>query len=212
MRGLRRICNLFAIAFLILSGMLLGCSKKAEQSAEEAEAVAAQMTAAQMEAAKEGRSAARAIITKEWRDTMRLQEAILEARAVSSKYEMQGNMKCKQTFDTAFFNTIRTVRPELADELQPKLQPNRETIDSIKRLADEKEKQKSVNGGKKASDQKSREKNKQASENKKSVDKKKQTPDNKKKTPDKKKQSAADNKKKSSDKKTETKKTSKKKS
>ena len=53
---------------------------------------------------------------------MKLQEVILDARAASSRYELEGNPKCKEIFDSAFFRTIRTVRPDLADELQPQIQ------------------------------------------------------------------------------------------
>lgn len=101
-----------AIAAAAVLAIGLGsCSRQAEQ-------ISAEELAEQMEAAKEGRSAARAIITKEWADTMQLQNAILDARAKNSKYEMEGKPGCKAAFDTAFFNTIRTVRPDLADQLQ----------------------------------------------------------------------------------------------
>ena len=86
------------------------CSRQAER-------ISAEEMAMQMEAAKEGREAAKKIITREWPDTLRLQEAILEARAANSKYDMDGKPGCKASFDTAFFNTIRTVRPDLADQL-----------------------------------------------------------------------------------------------
>lgn len=101
---------------MLLSCVLLfgieGCSRKAEQ-------ISAEELAEQMEAAKEGREAAKAIITKDWQDTMQLQMALLEARAKNSKYEIAGKTAAKAKFDSAFFGTIRTVRPELADQLQP---------------------------------------------------------------------------------------------
>lgn len=100
------------IGVFMIAGMA-SCSQKAEQ-------VAAMETADQMEAANEGRAAARAIITREWTDTMRLQEAILEARAANSKYELAGKPECQASFDTAFFHTIRTVRPDLAKALNKK--------------------------------------------------------------------------------------------
>lgn len=90
-----------------------GCSRQAEQ-------VSAEETAEQMEAAKEGREAAKAIITKNWTDTMELQMALLDARAANSKYEIEGKTKSKAKFDSAFFQTIRTTRPDLADQIQPK--------------------------------------------------------------------------------------------
>ena len=104
---------------LVVSGLVFGsitgsCSKQEEK----AEQVAAMETADQMQAAKEGREAAKAIVTRQWADTMQLQQAIVDARSKNSKYEMEGKNDCKASFDTAFFNTIRTVRPELADQLE----------------------------------------------------------------------------------------------
>lgn len=115
MKSLRLL--LAAVALCIFSGLIIGCSEKAEQ-------VADTETADQMEistperASVEGREAAKAIINRDWEDTMQLQQAILEARAINSKYEIEGNKACKAAFDTAFYNTIRTVRPDLADILQ----------------------------------------------------------------------------------------------
>ena len=111
MKGMRHFAALVFAAALLAPVAFTGCSRQAE-------AVSAEELAEQMEAAKEGRSAARAIITREWTDTMQLQQAILEARAANSKYEMAGKVRCKDSFDTAFYNTIRTVRPDLATQLQ----------------------------------------------------------------------------------------------
>lgn len=91
--------------------LLTACSEKAEQ-------ISTEELAEQMEAAKEGREAAKAIVTKNWKDTMELQLALLDARAENSKYEIAGKTACKAKFDSAFFKTIRTVRPDLADQLQ----------------------------------------------------------------------------------------------
>lgn len=87
------------------------CSKKAET-------VAANETAEQiMEAGNKARNAAKEIVSKDWPDTMQLQLAILDARAESSIYEIEGKKKCKDYFDSTFYSTIRTVRPDLADQL-----------------------------------------------------------------------------------------------
>lgn len=118
--------GVFSVAFLsfILPAFLGSCSssvknQESDSAIEKAEAVAAQETALQMEAAKEGRTAAKEIVTRNWNDTMQLQQAILDARAKNSKYELEGKEKCKAAFDTAFYNTIRTSRPDLADQLKP---------------------------------------------------------------------------------------------
>lgn len=103
-----------AAGCLILSSIALsGCSQKAEQ-------ILSDETAEQMEAGKKGRNAARQIVTQEWPDTVLLKLAILDARAEGSVYEIEGKTKCKERFDKDFFNTIRTVRPDLAKELGDK--------------------------------------------------------------------------------------------
>lgn len=104
--------KLFGIGLVTAILLVSGCSRQAEQ-------VSAEELAHQMEAAKEGREAAKAIVTKNWKDTMELQIALLDARAANSKYELEGKTECKARFDSAFFNTIRTVRPDLADQIQP---------------------------------------------------------------------------------------------
>lgn len=111
MRKVLRSLGVLMVVCLLGGTLSSSCSRKAEQ-------ISAEEMAEQMEAAKEGREAAKAIVTKEWKDTMRLQEAILEARAQNSKYDAQGKVRCKAAFDTAFFNAIRTVRPDLADKIQ----------------------------------------------------------------------------------------------
>lgn len=112
---MKSLINRIAIALLltfVMTSFFSNCSRKAEE-------ISAEEMAEQMEAAKEGREAAKQIITKNWSDTMQLQMALLEARAANSKYEMQGKTAAKAKFDSAFFGTIRTVRPDLADQLQP---------------------------------------------------------------------------------------------
>lgn len=115
MKSLRLL--LAAVTLCVFSGLIIGCSEKAEQAADTETADQIETSALET-ATVEGREAAKAIINRDWQDTMQLQQAILEARAINSKYEMEGNKACKEAFDTAFYSTIRTVRPELADILQ----------------------------------------------------------------------------------------------
>ena len=113
--------GLAAIAIVLLP-LFFSCSEKSEQAA-------ATETADQMEdtnpiaienAAIEGRNAAKEIVRKDWSDTVEMQKAVLEVRARNSRYEIEGKPRCKAAFDSAFFSTIRTVRPELAKTLDPK--------------------------------------------------------------------------------------------
>lgn len=76
-------------------------------------------TEAQIDSAKNaGREAARKIIVTEWRDSMQFQNAVLEARAEKSRYEMAKQSQCVAAFDSAFVSTIRATRPDLAKQLQ----------------------------------------------------------------------------------------------
>ena len=96
--------------FLCLSiiSFLGGCAQT-----EKTEAITAEITAAQME----GRRAAGIILGPEWKDSVKLQNALLEAKAKQSKYIIQGKPKCAEAFDSAFISTIRTVNPDLGRKL-----------------------------------------------------------------------------------------------
>lgn len=85
------------------------CGKKVEKGEE---------TEAEIEAAMiEGRETARVFVNTEWKDTMELQNRLLQARTASSKYDMAKKPRSKAAFDSAFVSTIRTVRPDVAAEL-----------------------------------------------------------------------------------------------
>lgn len=117
---MRHILTIIAAVGIFLG--LYSCSEKSEQ-------VAAVETANQLEkkdsadmatAAIEGREAAKVIVTKEWKDTAALQRAVLDARAKNSRYEMAGEKRSKAAFDSAFYSTIKTVRPDLEQALHKK--------------------------------------------------------------------------------------------
>lgn len=101
-----------ALTVLTLSA-LASCGGNASKS-EEAQETAAEIEAAQMM----GRRAAREFVNREWRDTMRLQEHLLNACAQRSKYEIEGKNRCAEAYDSAFISTVRTVRPEMAREIE----------------------------------------------------------------------------------------------
>jgi len=97
--------------------ILVSCGNSAKQKDE------IQETAAEIEAAMmKGRRSAREFVNREWRDTMRLQEHLLNACAQRSEYELAGKKKCAEAYDSAFISTIRTVRPDMARELELKQQ------------------------------------------------------------------------------------------
>lgn len=82
---------------------------------ERTEAVTAEITAAQME----GRRAAGEILGPEWKDTLKLQRALMDIKTRQSKYIIEGKPECAAAFDSTFLSTIRTVNPSLARKLQP---------------------------------------------------------------------------------------------
>lgn len=80
---------------------------------EKTEAITAEITAAQME----GRNAAKEYATKQWKDTLELQQLLLETRARQSQYTLKGDTAAARAFDEAFVSTLKTVRPDLAKHL-----------------------------------------------------------------------------------------------
>jgi hypothetical protein len=102
---------LFLLSILTLS--FTSCSNE-----EKAENVAAEETAEQMEdPVIAGRNAAKVFINREWKDTLELQNMLLEAKSKQSKYIINGEPEKAAQFDSAFISTIKTVRPSLAREI-----------------------------------------------------------------------------------------------
>lgn len=77
---------------------------------ERAENITAEMEAAQME----GRRAARDFINATWSDTLELQNKLLKARSMQSKYTIDKREECAAAFDSGFIRTLRAVRPDVA--------------------------------------------------------------------------------------------------
>lgn len=98
--------SLIVLAFA--GAALCGC-KKTEQT----EALTAEIEAAQIE----GRNAAREFVNREWKDTMELQNRLLQVRSMQSKYEEARMPEAAAAFDSTFVSTLRTVRPDVAREL-----------------------------------------------------------------------------------------------
>ena len=105
-------------ALLLLLPVVSSCSEKAEEASAQETADQMESAADLREAERRGRDAAKYVVNNNWTDSMQLQNAVLQARAENSEYEMAGKKKCKEHFDSAFYSTIRTVRPDLADKLQ----------------------------------------------------------------------------------------------
>lgn len=103
----------FLPAMLLAMALLPSCSSKGEEEA-------AQASAAELEhAMMKGREAARVFVNTTWKDTIQLQNQLLEASAKRS--EFAGHPELEQKFDSAFISTVRTVRPAVAEELEKKL-------------------------------------------------------------------------------------------
>lgn len=68
-------------------------------------------------AVMQGRSDARRIINREYKDSMEFHGALLEANARKSAYDLEEKPKCEAAYDSAFISTIRTTRPDLARQL-----------------------------------------------------------------------------------------------
>lgn len=92
--------------------VMSSCSGCAET--EHTEEITAEITAAQME----GRSAARSFVNREWKDSTKLQQLLIEAKSRRGKYIDEGKPECAAAYDSAFISTIRAVRPELARSIE----------------------------------------------------------------------------------------------
>ena len=98
----------------IVALMSASCSSKGEQAEVKEEA-------AQIEAAHiDGRETARVFISRQYKDSLELQHQLVESDSRRSKYDSLP--RCLAAFDSAFISTVRTVRPEVAEELQ-KMRP-----------------------------------------------------------------------------------------
>ncbi len=98
---------------LAVAALATGCSTRGEQAEVKEEA-------AQIEEAHiGGREAARAFVSKHFKDSLELQQALVEAGAQRAKYDSLP--RSRAAYDSAFISTVRTVRPEIADQLQRRL-------------------------------------------------------------------------------------------
>ncbi|MCM1369993.1 MAG: hypothetical protein NC204_06420 [Candidatus Amulumruptor caecigallinarius] len=68
------------------------------------------------EARNTGREAARVFVNTVWKDTLEIQRQLLESRVAKSKFD--GKKDCEQLFDSAFISTVKTIRPDVAAELE----------------------------------------------------------------------------------------------
>lgn len=97
-------------ASLLIIASLAACSPKGNQ-------VAAEETADQIETAHiAGREAAREFVSRNWRDTLELQGHLLEAGVKRAAYDSLPRQRA--AYDSAFISTVRTVRPEIAAQLE----------------------------------------------------------------------------------------------
>lgn len=105
-----------AVAAFFISALAAcgGSADKAVEETENGEAARASVEAAMME----GRTAARAFLSQDVADTMAMQQKLLDARAMQSKYITSGHKEAAQAFDTAFVHTLRAARPELASAIE----------------------------------------------------------------------------------------------
>ena len=96
---------------IITASIFLSC-----RQTEKTEAITAEIMAAQME----GRRAAGTILGPQWKDTVQLQKALIDAKVKQSRYLIEGKPECAAAFDSTFISTIRTVNPSLAAKISQK--------------------------------------------------------------------------------------------
>lgn len=102
--------SIYIAAVVAAGAVATGCSTRGEQAEVKEEAT-------QIEAAHlDGREAARAFVNRHFKDSLELQQALVEAGARRAHYDSLP--RSLAAYDSAFISTIRTVRPEIADQLQ----------------------------------------------------------------------------------------------
>ena len=93
---------------------------KGAESMEKGESSMAVVEAAMME----GRNAARVFLSQDPTDTMAMEQKLLNARAIQSRYVNDNNHDAAMAFDTAFIHTLRAARPELAQQIETAYSPD----------------------------------------------------------------------------------------
>lgn len=94
----------------VLCGLLGACSTAGEQAA-------VKETAEQIENAKiAGREAARTFVSQDFRDSLELQGNLIAAGAKRAAYDSLPEQRA--AYDSAFISTVRTVRPEIAAQIE----------------------------------------------------------------------------------------------
>lgn len=100
-----------------LSGLYFGLFLSLAACSPAGNQAAVEETAEQIEDARiAGREAARTFISKDWRDSLELQGHMIEAGMQRTKYDSLPQQQA--AYDSAFISTVRTVRPEVAAELE----------------------------------------------------------------------------------------------
>lgn len=102
---------------LIIASLLIFSSCR---QGEKAEAVEAAETANQMEYGLisdpviAARNEARKLLVGKWRDSTELERPLLEAASVRAAYIENGEKEKAAKFDSAYYSTVKAVRPDLA--------------------------------------------------------------------------------------------------
>lgn len=94
--------------FLAIALVATACSKVPEQQTP---------TANPDDATARGHEAAWTVAHTDHNDTIALQRAILDARAIHDEYVLTGDDDAAQDFEQAFADSLRHADPELANEI-----------------------------------------------------------------------------------------------
>jgi hypothetical protein len=118
---MKYIKGLILIAGLMLVISCMGPTMEDEDNAEEHKETAIngrQENGELLDPMIAARTEARKFLAKEWKDSLQLQNQVLEAKAAQSRYVLAGRQKDAAIFDSVFISTLRTINPDLAFQIE----------------------------------------------------------------------------------------------
>lgn len=108
--------RILTVALALLSVGLVSCSGSADGEGSDKNNISAADRQKIVNQARE--AAGKVIAVSEGKDTFAIQQKLLEARTLQSHYVEAGRKAEAELYDSAFIQTLRAARPQLAREIE----------------------------------------------------------------------------------------------